>query len=153
MLACVAGRTVRVLNLTTGVEWARAEFAQRPTSPVVADYSPDGKSLLVGTVGANHSSTSPQLDFWVLEIASGKWSFVGPGQWAIFGPRGGVLLATPRELRPAANVQEWVSQLLLVDPATHAQMPITTDAAANGQPCRCLVAAPTKAPIRRRVKR
>jgi Tol biopolymer transport system component len=154
-LACVAGQKVRILNLTTGVQAAHAEFAERTTPPFVADFSPDGTSLLVGTVGANHSTTSPQSDFWVLEISTGKWTFVGPGQSAVFAPGkapGLVLLASPRELRPAAKVQEWVSQLLLVDPAKHAQIPVTAGAASNGEPCRCSVAARVPAPVRRRAR-
>ena len=138
-LVCVAGQTVRVLNLPAGVEAAHAEFAQRTTPPAVADFSPDGTRLLVATVGANHSSTSPQSDFWVLEIATGKWTFVGPGQSALFAPgkaAGAVLLASPRELRPVGKVQEWVSQLLLVDPATHAQTLVAAGATANVEPCR-----------------
>jgi hypothetical protein len=146
-LVCVAGQTVRVLNLPAGVEAAHAEFAQRTTPPAVADFSPDGTRLLVATVGANHSSTSPQSDFWVLEIATGKWTFVGPGQSALFAPgkaAGAVLLASPRELRPVGKVQEWVSQLLLVDPATHAQTLVAAGATANVEPCRCAPAAPVK---------
>ena len=151
-LACVAGQTVRILSLTTGVQAAHAEFAQRTTPPFVADFSPDGTHLLVGTVGANHSTTSPQSDFWVLEISTGKWTFVGPGQSAVFAPHRGVLLASPRELRPAAKVQEWVSGLLLVDPATHAQIPVAGGSSANGEPCRCTVAARVPAPVKRRVR-
>ncbi len=154
-LACVAGQTVRVLNLTTGVEVAHAEFTQRPTQPAVADFSADGTRLLVGTIGANQSSTSPQLDFWVLEIASGKWSFVGPGQAAVFAPgkaAGGILLATPRELRAVGKVQEWISQLLLVDPATHAQTPLAAGPAANGEPCRCAVTVSAVPPAKKRAK-
>jgi dipeptidyl aminopeptidase/acylaminoacyl peptidase len=145
-LACVAGQTVRILNLTTGVEAAHFEFTQRTTPPFVADFAPDGTRLLMATVGANHSSTSPQSDFWVLEIATAKWTFVGPGQSALFAPgkAGAVLLASPRDLRPAGKVQEWTSQLLLVDPATHAQTPVAAGASANGEPCRCLVATPLK---------
>jgi dipeptidyl aminopeptidase/acylaminoacyl peptidase len=141
-LACVAGQTVRVLNLTTGVETAHAEFAQRPTAPFVADFAPDGAHLMVGTLGANHTSTFPQLDFWVLEIATGKWTFVGPGQSAIFAPCGSVLLVPPRELQPKGKVHEWMSQLLLVDPATHAQAPVAAGMASDVEPCRCVVAAP-----------
>ena len=150
-LACAAGQTVRILNLTTGVLTARADFAQRTTPPFVADFAPDGTRLLVGTVGANHSTTSPQSDFWVLEISTGKWTFVGPGQSAVFAPGkapGAVLLASPRELRPAAKVQEWVSELLLVDTATHAQTPVAGGASANGEPCRCAVAAPAAPPVK-----
>lgn len=146
-LACAAGQTVRVMNVTTGVEAAHAEFTQRTTPPAVADFSPDGARLLVGTLGVQHNSTFPQSDFWVLEIANGKWTLVGPGQWAVFAPGGSVLLVTPRELRPVGKVQEWVSQLLLVDPATHAQTSVAGGAASNVEPCRC---AP--APVKRRVR-
>ncbi len=143
-LACVAGRRVRILNLPTGVEAAHAEFTQRPMPPEVADFSPDGTRLLVGTVGWNHNSTFPQSDFWVLEIATGTWTFVGPGQSVLFAAGGGVLLVPPRELRPKGKVHEWVSQLLLVDAATRAQIPLAAGMASNVEPCRCAVAAPVK---------
>jgi dipeptidyl aminopeptidase/acylaminoacyl peptidase len=153
-LACTAGQTVRILNLTTGVEAAHAEFTQRATPPFVADFAPDGARLLVGTLGANHTSTFPQSDYWVLEIATGKWTFVGPGQSAAVAPgkaAAAVLLTSPRDLAPIGKVREWVSQLLLVDPATHAQTPIAAGGAANGEPCRCAMAAPA-APVKRHVR-
>ena len=151
-LACVAGQTVRIVNLTTGVEAAHFEFEQRQTPPFAKDFSPDGTRLLVGTLGASHTSTSPQSDYWVLEIASGRWSAVGPGQSAVFAPgkAGTVLLVTPRELAPVGKVQEWVSQLLLVDPATHAQTPLAAGQAANQEPCRCVPAAPVNRPAKHR---
>ena len=135
-LACVAGTRVRVLDLTTGVETAHADFLQRPTPPSVADFSPDGARLLVGTIGANHTSSNPQSDYWILELASGKWEFVGPGQTAIF-VSGGVLLVTPRDLAPMSKVHEWVSQILFVDPGKHAQTPVVAGTAYNVAPCRC----------------
>ncbi len=135
-LGCVVGARIRVLDLASGVETAHAEFRQRPTPPSIADFSPDGKRLLIGTIGANHTTTSPQLDYWTLEIATGKWEFVGPGQAAIFAA-GGVLLATPRDLAPVGKGHDWVSQLLLVDPATHAQTPVTSGTASDVEPRRC----------------
>jgi hypothetical protein len=139
-LACFAGTKVRVLDVASGAETAQAEFTQRPTPPLYADFSTDGKRLLVGTIGANHTSTNPQLDYWTLEIAAGKWEFVGPGQAAIFAA-GGVILVTPRELAPVGQVHEWVSQILLVDPATHAQTPVTAGTASNVEPRRCVEGA------------
>jgi dipeptidyl aminopeptidase/acylaminoacyl peptidase len=149
-LACAAGQTVRIVNLTTGVEVAHADFTQRAMPPAVVDFSPDGARLLIATVGANHSTTSPQSDYWVLDLANGKWTFVGPGQSAVFAPgkTGTVLLATPRELRPVGKVQEWISQLLLVDPATHAQTPLAAGPASDVEPCRCTVAPAPSAPRR-----
>lgn len=135
-LACVAGTRIRVLDLASGVETTHAEFTLRPTPPSVADFSPDGKRLLVGTIGANTSSSSPQSDYWVLEMASGKWEFVGPGQSAILVP-GGVLLVTPRDLAPAGKVHEWVSQILFVEPVAHTQTPVAAGTANNVDPCRC----------------
>jgi hypothetical protein len=136
-LACVAGTRIRVIDLTTGVEKAHAEFAQRPTPPSIVDFSPDGARLLVGTIGAGHTSSSPQSDIWTLELASAKWEFVGPGQTAIFVP-GGVLLVTPRDLAPKGKAHEWVSQLVFVDPGKHAQTPVAAGTAYNVAPSRCV---------------
>ena len=135
-LACIAGSRIRVVDAVSGVESTHAEFTLRPTSPYLEDFSRDGKRLLIGTIGANHTSSNPQLDFWTLEIATAKWEFVGPGQAAIFAT-GGVILVTPRDLAPAGKVHEWVSQILLADPATHAQTPVAAGTASNVEPCRC----------------
>lgn len=136
-LACHAGKNIRVLNLTTGNETANAEFAERTTNPEVADFSADGTRLLVKTVGANHNSTYPQSDYWVLEIATDKWTFVAPGQAAIFASGNRVLLVTPRELSPMSKGQEWTSQMLLIDPKTHAQTPVAGGKASQAEPSRC----------------
>ncbi len=135
-LACVAGTRVRVLDVTTGVETAHADFTQRPTPPSIADFSPDGARLLVETIGAEQNSTNPQSDYWVLELASSKWEFVGPGQTAIFVP-GGVLLVTPRDMAQMSKLHEWVSQILFVDPVKHAQTPVVAGTAYNVTPSRC----------------
>jgi WD40 repeat protein len=136
-LACTAGQTVRVLDLATGVETGHADFLQRQTPPAVADFSPDGTKVLVKTVGANHSSTYPQSDYWVLEMAQQKWTFAGAGQSAIFITGKNVLLVTPRELSAVGQRHDWVSQLLLVDPVTHAQTPVAAGTTNNVEPCRC----------------
>jgi hypothetical protein len=135
-LACVAGTRVRVLDVTTGVETAHSEFTLRPTPPEIVDFSPDGARLLVETIGAEQNSTSPQSDYWVLELASSKWEFVGPGQAAIFVP-GGVLLVTPRDMAQMSKLHEWVSQILFVDPVKHAQTPVVAGTAYNVTPSRC----------------
>ena len=135
-LACIVGSRIRVLDAVSGVETAHAEFTARSTPPYLQDFSPDGKRLLVGTVGASHTSTIPQMDYWTLEIATGKWDFVGPGQAAIFAAVG-VILATPRDLATVGKGHDWVSQILLVDPATHAQTPLAAGTAYNVEPCRC----------------
>jgi dipeptidyl aminopeptidase/acylaminoacyl peptidase len=136
-LACVAGARIRLLDLTTGAETAHADFTQRPAPPSIADFSPDGTRLLVETVGANHTSTNPQSDYWVLEVSSGKWEFVGPGQSAVFEPGGGVLLVTPRDLAPVGKAHDWISEILLVDPAKHVQTPLAAGTAYHAMPSRC----------------
>jgi Tol biopolymer transport system component len=144
-LACVSGQTIRVIDLATGIDSAHTDFTLRPTPPTVVDVSRDGTRLLVRTVGASTNSTSPQSDYWTWEIRGSRWTFVGPGQGAAFGAGGAVVLATPRELRSAAGVREWVSQLLLIDPASHAQTPVAAGASYNVDPRRCLgVAVPLK---------
>ncbi len=78
-IACAAGRRIRVIDLATDVEVFHADFLERPTEPAVAAFSPDGKRLLIRTAGANENSTFPQSDYWELELAGTKWTFVGPG--------------------------------------------------------------------------
>ena len=77
-LGCVTGHIVRLVNLTTGIEEAHAEFLERSTTPSVAAVSPGSKELLVKTIGASSNSTSPQLDYWTLDVARSKWTFIGP---------------------------------------------------------------------------
>ncbi len=135
-LGCVAGTRIRVLDLASGAETAHAVFALRQTPPEVVDFSPDGTQLLVGTIGADQNSTNPQSDYWTLELASGKWELVGPGQAAIFVP-GGVLLVTPRDMAPISKAHEWVSQIVFVAPGKHAQTPVAAGTAYNAAPSRC----------------
>ena len=141
-LGCVTGHIVRLVNLTTGIEEAHAEFLERSTTPSVAAVSPGSKELLVKTIGASSNSTSPQLDYWTLDVARSKWTFIGPGQSALFAPAIGVLLVTPRALAPVGSRREWVSQILAVDPATHAQTPVTEGTANNVEPSLCPLNAP-----------
>ncbi len=147
-LACVSGSRIRVVNLTTGVEAAHADFSERATPPLVADFAPDGTRLLVKTVGANTSSTSPQWDFWLLEIAAAKWTYVGPGQSAIFAPGGSLLLVTPRELAQVSKGRDWICRLMLIDPATHAQTPVAPAIANDADPSRWHAQSPVAAPRR-----
>jgi hypothetical protein len=126
------------LNAVSGIEAFHAQFAERTTAPMLADFSPDGKQLLIGTVGANHNSTYPQSDFWTLSPATQKWTFVGPGQKAVFAPEGeSVLVVTPRELVKVGKGRDWMAQLLIVDPTTHSQQPIAGGPSNNADPCRC----------------
>lgn len=150
-LACVSGSTIHIMNVTTGVEAAHTEFTHRTTPPAIEDFAPEGNRLLVKTVGANHNSTSPQSDYWIWEIGTGKWTFVGPGQSALFASAGNVLLVTPRELTPIGKGKDWTSEILLVDPATHAQTPLAPAATSNAEPSRCrLIASPAPAaPVRK----
>jgi hypothetical protein len=136
-LACTEGHVIRLVNLTTGIEESRVEFLERSTPPSVAAISSGSKELLVKTVGASSNSTSPQSDYWTFDIAHAKWTFVGPGQSAIFAPQFGVLLITPRDLAAVGSRHDWVSQMLAVDPATHTQTPIAEGTASNVEPNLC----------------
>lgn len=135
-LACVTGSTIRVIDLVTGLERVKFSFEQRTTPPAIADVAPSGGQLIVKTVGASTNSTSPQSDYWVVDLASNRWHFLGPGQDAIFAPGGGVLLVTPRELAMVGKGQDWVANLLFVDPATRAQTPLGPSAANHSSPSR-----------------
>lgn len=156
-LACAAGRAIRLVNLTTGIEESRTEFLERSTPPAVVGISPGSKELLVKTVGASSNSTSPQSDYWTLDIAHAKWTFIGPGQSAILAPDVRVLLVTPRELAPVGSRHDWVSQMLAVDPLTHAQTPIAGGTASNVEPALCALSVPasnhTSAPRKKRSPR
>jgi Tol biopolymer transport system component len=142
MLACAAGRVIRLVNLTTGIEESRTEFLERSTPPSVAAISPGSKELLVKTVGASSNSTSPQSDYWTLDVAHAKWTFMGPGQSGILAPGLGVLLITPRDLASVGSRRDWVSQMLAVDPVTHAQTPIAEGTASNVEPSLCSLNVP-----------
>ena len=75
-LACTAsGQDIVIVDLGTQKEIERIPFWQQyssggpyPAWPLQSTWSPDGQTLLVGIYGENSSSTSSQLDYFLLDL-------------------------------------------------------------------------------------
>src|SRR5207244_5162431 len=82
-IACVAkgDEEIVIVDVRSLQEIERVPFRQRfsngepyPPWSLESTWSPDGHQLLVGTYGENGSSTSPQLDYFVLNLATQQWT-------------------------------------------------------------------------------
>jgi hypothetical protein len=145
-IACSAGQDVVILDVNAKRELDRVRFrgtimppgaAFEQSEPEIEQWSPDGKSLLVGTLGAETSSGSPQSDFFVLDLSSKTWTAAGSGNDAIWVPgRSAILFTTPRDLAPLGSTTKnvWVEHLALFDVATRQQTLLTSGATNNVEP-------------------
>jgi len=104
-------------------------------------WSPSGKWLLVGTLGLETSSTSPQYDFWVVETGSMKLTKAGSGNSGTWLPARDVFFYTsPRDLVPLPGARRprgvWVEHLMAFDSSGKTSA-ITSGVTNNVQPSVC----------------
>jgi hypothetical protein len=147
-IACSEGQDIAILDVAAKRELSRVHFsghamppgaAFEESPPEVDEWSPDGKSLLVGTLGEETSSSAPQSDFFVLDLAAKTWTAAGSGNDAMWVPgRSAVLFTTPKDLAPLGKTTKnvWVEHLALFDVATRQQTPLTSGATNNVDPTR-----------------
>jgi Tol biopolymer transport system component len=105
-------------------------------------WSPSGKWLLVGTLGAGTNSTSPQSDLFVLEPAAMKLTKVGSGNAETWLPARDVFSYTsPRDMASLAGARRergvWVEHLMVYKPASGTTTAITSGVTNNVQPNVC----------------
>jgi Tol biopolymer transport system component len=105
-------------------------------------WSPSGKWLLVGTLGIDTSSSSPQSDFWVVDADSMKLTKAGSGNSGAWLPARDVFFYTsPRDLAPLGGARRprgvWVEHLMTFDPASGKTTAITSGVTNNLQPSIC----------------
>jgi Tol biopolymer transport system component len=145
-IACSEGQDLAILDVAARRELDRVRFrghAMPPSAafgesePEIEGWSTDGKSLLVGTLGEETSSSAPQLDFFLLDLAAKTWTAAGSGNDAMWVPAGNaILFTTPRDLAPLGRTAKtvWVEHLALFDVATHQQTLLTSGATNNVDP-------------------
>jgi Tol biopolymer transport system component len=149
-LACAgAGKAIVIMDAGTQKALERIPFAQRyrngepyPDWPLQPSWSPDGRALLVGTYGEGASSTTPQLDYFVLDLAAKMWTRAMTGNDAVWLPSGRAMLySTPRDLvplGPAGKPSVWSAQLAMFDLATGKTTLLTSGVSNNLQPAVCV---------------
>ncbi|MGB6943438.1 MAG: hypothetical protein WBE37_13645 [Bryobacteraceae bacterium] len=142
-LACATTADIFILDLRTQKELERVPLPElaTPHYPQEMDWSPDSKELLLGVYGQNASSTSPQSDFVVLNLATKTWARAGSGNdasWIL--RRNAVVYSTPRDtvpLSPSGEHTVWSSQLAMFDLAAHKQTLPTSGLTNNVNPVVC----------------
>ena len=147
-VACTArGREIVILDFDTRREIARIPFQQHylsgepyPPWPLESSWSPDGRYLLVGT-GAVTNSTSPHLDYFVLDLPTERWTRAFSGNHPVWLPDSTrVVFSTERDLVPlpgSPKQKVWVAHLALYDYATGAARLLTSGVSNNEQPTLC----------------
>ena len=108
-------------------------------TPILSlDWSPNGKSLLVGELGLETSSTAPQFDYYVVDPASMKLQKAASAEQysMIWLPgREDLLYTTPRDMASLPGARKvrhvWVQQLMLFNPKTGTRTAITSGVTNN----------------------
>jgi Tol biopolymer transport system component len=147
--ACtVNGEELAIVDLTIGSEIDRIRFDQRASSgdryppwPLDSIWSPDGRTLLVGTYGEASSSTSSFLDFFLLDLPTRTWTRAMSGSNPVWLANGdAIVFETPRmlvPLPPPATGKVWSSHLARFDVATRTELRLTSGVTNNVQPTLC----------------
>ena len=147
-VACTAkGEEIVILDVDTHKEIARIPFQQRYPSgepyapwPLESSWSPDGRYLLVGT-GAATNSTSPHLDYFVLDLPTEQWTRAFGGNDPIWLPDSTrIVFSTERDLAllPGSSKHKaWVAHLALYDYAARAVRLLTSGVSNNQEPTLC----------------
>jgi len=104
-------------------------------------WSADGRWLLVETLGKNTSSSSPQSDIHIVDVASRRVIEAGSGLGAAWIPgRDVIFFTTPRDLAPlpwSPNHTAWVERLVTFDVATRKTTPVTKGFSDDLDPVLC----------------
>jgi hypothetical protein len=147
-VACTAkGEEIVILDFDTHREIARIPFQQHYLSgeaylswPLQSSWSPDGRYLLVGT-GAATNSTSPHLDYFVLDLPTEQWTRAFSGNDPIWlSDSTHVVFSTERDLAPlpgSSKHKVWVAHLALYDYTTGAVRLLTSGVSNNEEPALC----------------
>jgi Tol biopolymer transport system component len=146
---CTADREdLVIVDLGTGNEVDRIRFDQQsstgepyPPWPLQSIWSPDGRTLLVGTYGQGSSSTTPKLDFFLLDLSTRTWTRAMAGNDPVWLPNGdAIIYETPRDLirLPLSGPHRvWSANLARFDVATRTGALLTSGATNNVQPSVC----------------
>jgi hypothetical protein len=128
LLACASGR--EVILFRNQAQIARARVAKQNLRIGKLSWSPSREWLLVDTLGENSNSSSPQSDYYALDVLSRKVIPIGSGNSGLWIPgKTAVLYTTPRELTPLPSPSKhsvWVSHVVSFDLATKKTADITS---------------------------
>ena len=131
------------LSISRGSRQAGTLRVSNDYCPIQAlAWSPSGKWLLVGTLGADTNSTSPQADLFVLDPVAMKLTKAGSGNDGTWLPdRDEVFYTSPRDMASLAGARRprgvWVQHLMLFNPASGKTAAITSGVTNNLQPSVC----------------
>ena len=105
-------------------------------------WSPSGKWLLVGTIGTETNSTSPQSDLFVLDPVTMKLTKAASGNAAAWLPdRDEFFYTSPRDMASLAGARRprgvWVQHLMVYNPASGKTAAVTSGITNNLQPSVC----------------
>jgi Tol biopolymer transport system component len=146
-LACAVKGDGDIITIDLGTlqEIQRVPFDQRYSGeryaywPLETTWSPDAQQLLVGTSGGN--STSPALDYFLLDLASQGWVRGFTGNDPVWVPgKAAIVFSTPRDLvlLPGSTKRKvWAEHLAVYALATGKQTVVTSGATNNVQPTLC----------------
>jgi Tol biopolymer transport system component len=146
-VACAAhGEEIVIVDLGSLQEIERVAFGQRyssgeryPPWSLQSTWSPDVRQLLVGTYGG--SSTSPALDYFLLDLATERWTRAFTGNDPVWMPDGAnIVFTTPRELVPLPGSWKrhvWAEHLAVYNLAADQSTLLTSGVTNNMQPTVC----------------
>jgi hypothetical protein len=105
-------------------------------------WSPSGKWLLVGALGTDTNSTSPQSDLFVLDPVAMKLTKAASGNAAAWLPdRDELFYTSPRDMASLGGARRprsvWVEHLMVFNPASGKTTAITNGVTNNLQPSVC----------------
>ena len=147
-LACATGQDITIVDISTQQEMERIHFSEHDSSgepyanpPEPARWSPDGRMLLAGTHGENSSSTNPQSDYFLVDVAAKTWTRAMTGGDPVWLPDGrAIVYTTPRDLAPlppSGARSVWSAHLAIFDLATRTETLLTSGVTNNEQPALC----------------
>jgi hypothetical protein len=147
---CTArGQDLVFVDLRTRMEIDRIRFDQRystgepyPPWSLQSFWSPHGRTLLVGTYGEHGSSTTGEMDFFLLDLPTRQWARAMTGNNPVWLPSGdSIIYETPGELVPLVpngKHKVWSAHLARFDLTRHTETPLTFGVTNNIEPQMCI---------------
>lgn len=111
-----------------------------PPWPMESLWSPDGHTLLVGTYGEDGSSTTGELDYFLLALTTRTWTRAFTGTDALWLTPTLIVYVTPRDLSPvpAGGAHSvWTAHLTAFDLVAQRSRPITSGLSNDLSPAVC----------------
>jgi Tol biopolymer transport system component len=139
VVCAVRGQDIAVVDVARQREVVHVTFDEKSADgygytpwPLQSTWSPDDARLLVGTYGYGSSSTSSFLDYFVLDVATRRWTrgFSGnDAAWLSDGRR--IVFTRPRDLTwlPGTAKRVWTTQLAVFDLVSGTATTVASDVA------------------------